>query len=1024
MILKEYCKNQRIEKLSWRKQSEMGNMRILFKNNKDKLSYKFVKKHCVDKKSFKDLEEIFIYELDEPLSILSKILSLPSTLNSLMKVDNKVIGIAYSPHNAAGHCIVVIMTDKIKVLIFAFVKYMFQENLQKVMIVQKAVQQRDLTALQSQCIKQPEQSPNVFQKSQISIIQEIEDKGLEQIASYMIFGRSQRLKSFELVDLIQQRDQEGQIDCQQFKDFMMKNQVITSEYIINQVIERLKQKKQPKKLLAKKFDQVIRPYINRFLKHDEIKITLMNVKKRIFEMEFTLSNFFVLCQINNSQELSLNRNYSTNQSQRRLVSPSVKTFNTTETNQRYREYIKIDQLFKGLYSIGYQIPLGEFNQMIAAFRVTKGKFLDREDFLRTMNQIIINAVIPKKQQNVDQIGDYLNSQNGISNLRQTKTAEGKGNDENEGNRSVVITPFKYNQSNSNLSNNGKQSAIMIGDYDDTLLNNINGNLSLQQLIQKKTRQSNTGRPQTAIKKGESKTSNEIKQDQYLSENKTKLSTKTNRHDHISEINYGFMDMSSPFQHGNITPLIFSPKQYKSPNAINNITQTKRPSSSYTTANKHEYMIQKFLEDSSSNIENVYIPQEFSHESPKSPSPQKNNFLLRSPSKQLDKAKKYISQLQGFKLDPQFKGPSQARCLGCNVFNGPGNNHDKLGRLEKDGVVNVLNRTIDQTWVQVKNANMIGWILASNIDFIPDRNVYKSFDKSYAQNKQKNEITTSMQNIMIRQEPKWGSKALIQLLANTPLKVKGWVPTEQLNINLRNSYKSEKRKTSQTISDYSETTFMNNSFFKPQGVDFLDSNMNHSFTNDGKMSDHSYFGVYDSKNAAGPYDKHQIDKLKSKELKEQASYKLMELRIQALCVDKQEKRKQELLWKFVQRFAKWPLVKGFKHWQYQTQVVKQRWKEFRHDVRSKYYEPRKLVTENIAKLKHNIIISNKESQIEYKSRQKFEQDMIKKTENELQIMKNIRVARMKERQEFKIAENKYLREKYKTIKTNRLRIDQV
>jgi len=39
-----------------------------------------------------------------------------------MKIENRVIGLAYSTHNAAHHCLVIIMTDKIK------------ENLENVMI--------------------------------------------------------------------------------------------------------------------------------------------------------------------------------------------------------------------------------------------------------------------------------------------------------------------------------------------------------------------------------------------------------------------------------------------------------------------------------------------------------------------------------------------------------------------------------------------------------------------------------------------------------------------------------------------------------------------------------------------------------------------------------------------------------------------------------------------------------------------------------------------------------------------------
>ena len=109
-------------------------------------------------------------------------------------------------------------------------------------------------------------------------------------------------------------------------------------------------------MLARKFDQVIRPYLNRFIKHDEIKITLMNIKKLIFEKDYTLSNFFQLCQSHqlfSSPEMTLSKNLSTNQSHIRLLSPSTKNFNTSETNYTYREIIKIELLFKGLYAIGY-----------------------------------------------------------------------------------------------------------------------------------------------------------------------------------------------------------------------------------------------------------------------------------------------------------------------------------------------------------------------------------------------------------------------------------------------------------------------------------------------------------------------------------------------------------------------------------------------------------------------------------------------------------------------------------------------
>ena len=55
----------------------------------------------------------------------------------------------------------------------------------------------------------------------------------------------------------------------------------------------------------------------------------------------------------------------------------------------------------------------------------------------------------------------------------------------------------------------------------------------------------------------------------------------------------------------------------------------------------------------------------------------------SPSSQLLRAKKLIALNYGFNLDPTFKTPYQARSLSCKVYNGPGKNHDVLGKIEKD-----------------------------------------------------------------------------------------------------------------------------------------------------------------------------------------------------------------------------------------------------------------------------------------------------------------------------------------------------
>lgn len=56
-------------------------------------------------------------------------------------------------------------------------------------------------------------------------------------------------------------------------------------------------------------------------------------------------------------------------------------------------------------------------------------------------------------------------------------------------------------------------------------------------------------------------------------------------------------------------------------------------------------------------------------------------MIRSPSKDLKKAKQLLTQSYGMKLDLNFQGPIQGRILSCQLYNGPGLNHDKLGKLE-------------------------------------------------------------------------------------------------------------------------------------------------------------------------------------------------------------------------------------------------------------------------------------------------------------------------------------------------------
>lgn len=47
---------------------------------------------------------------------------------------------------------------------------------------------------------------------------------------------------------------------------------------------------------VKKFDTILKPYITRINKQTEILAQLVQLKKQIFEKDFTISDFFRLCQ--------------------------------------------------------------------------------------------------------------------------------------------------------------------------------------------------------------------------------------------------------------------------------------------------------------------------------------------------------------------------------------------------------------------------------------------------------------------------------------------------------------------------------------------------------------------------------------------------------------------------------------------------------------------------------------------------------------------------------------------------------
>ena len=87
-------------------------------------------------------------------------------------------------------------------------------------------------------------------------------------------------------------------------------------------------------------------------------------------------------------------------------------------------------------------------------------------------------------------------------------------------------------------------------------------------------------------------------------------------------------------------------------------------------------------------------------------------------------------LNSLKMDTKSKElPSKIRSLGCWVYQYPGLEFEKLGKIERDGVVKVTCETGEGKWLKILHQGVEGWILGTKADFITDRPLYDNFDKS-------------------------------------------------------------------------------------------------------------------------------------------------------------------------------------------------------------------------------------------------------------------------------------------------------
>jgi hypothetical protein len=90
------------------------------------------------------------------------------------------------------------------------------------------------------------------------------------------------------------------INADLVKQYLLSKNIIKDIHMIHRVVDRLKSKKDwiqgaGNVIAVKKFDSIIKPYVTRVMKAQEIQVQLGSLKKLIFEKDLTITDFFVLC---------------------------------------------------------------------------------------------------------------------------------------------------------------------------------------------------------------------------------------------------------------------------------------------------------------------------------------------------------------------------------------------------------------------------------------------------------------------------------------------------------------------------------------------------------------------------------------------------------------------------------------------------------------------------------------------------------------------------------------------------------
>lgn len=109
-----------------------------------------------------------------------------------------------------------------------------------------------------------------------------------------------------------------------------------------------------------------------------------------------------------------------------------------------------------------------------------------------------------------------------------------------------------------------------------------------------------------------------------------------------------------------------------------------------------------------------------------------------------------------------------RCLGSLVYSGPGQNHEILGEVARDGTVELIAQV--GVWCQIRVKNVNGWIPKHKVESIVDRPIYATHDLSCKTIL--NRVVEIRSTFLLRKEPNWQSRGLVNVNPGQILRIEG------------------------------------------------------------------------------------------------------------------------------------------------------------------------------------------------------------------------------------------------------------